>query len=295
MQYTAAEMISLHAFHERFLRIGGTLEKTLNISAAGIDFYAQQIGEARQINEKPHAVFLHGTGDDLHTWDSVWAVLGKNLSALRYDLRGFGLSFDNSEAAFNHADDLLAILNAVNIEKCDLIGVSMGGAVALNFTLDHPDRVRNLILISPGMVAWEWSDMWKALWEPIVDKARADAMSDARNLWWQHPLFAATRASAAAQHLFESIMRYSGSHWLCDHHELMMPDVERLHTLKTRTLLLTGGRDLDDFRLIADLIEANAADLKRIDWPECGHLLHLENPEKCAREILEFLNWTASV
>ncbi len=259
------------------------MEKELKISAAGMEFFARQMGE------QPRAVFLHGFAEDFRAWDRLWFALGDSLPALRYDLRGFGRSSDDSAEPFDHADDLLAILNTIEVERCDLIGVSMGGAVALNFAINHPERVRNLILISPGMVAWEWSAAWKALWRPIVAKARAGAMDEARDLWWQHPLFASTRNSAGASALFESITRYSGAQWVHDYHKLMLPDVERLHELKTRTLMLTGGRDVEDFRLIAELIEASAANIRRIDWPERGHLLHLENPLGCVREILAFL------
>ncbi len=203
----------------------------------------------------------------------MWSLLGSDFSALRYDLRGFGQSIDNSGATFDHADDLLALLNVANIEVCDVIGVSMGGAIALNFALNHPERVRSLSLISPGIVGWEWSQAWRALWRPIVAKAREGAIDEARQLWWQHPLFETTRNGPAGAALCESIMRYSGEHWLHDYHKLMLPDIERLHELRSRTLLLTGGRDFEDFRLIADLTEASAPNLKRIDWPECGHLL----------------------
>lgn len=259
------------------------MEKTLTINAAGIRFHAKQLGA------QPRAVFLHGFSGDLQTWDLMWPLLGAALPALRYDQRGFGQSIDNSQVPFSHADDLLAILNARNIERCDLVGVSMGGAIALNFALDHPERVRNLILISPGMVAWEWSEAWRGLWQDIVAKARAGAMEEARQLWWQHPLFATTRDGAASDVLQQSIMRYSGAQWIRDNQKMMLPDVERLHALQVRTLLLTGACDLEDFRLIADLIEASASAVTRIDWPGCGHLLQLENPAGCVREIRAFL------
>jgi len=260
---------------------------TINIASPDVDFHAGVHGS------QPRAVFLHGFGDDLHTWDGVWAALhgslGENFAALRYDLRGFGASECRRHVPFKHADDLLTVLDATRIDRCDLIGVSMGGSIALNFTLDHPERVRNLVLISPHLVAWEWSQSWLKSYQPIVDCARAGAMDEARRLWWEHPLFATTRASAAGPALFESIMRFHGDQWVDDHHELMFPDVERLHLLATRTLLLTGGRDLEDFRLIADLIEASASQLQRVDDPARGHLLHLEDPAGCAMRISTFL------
>jgi pimeloyl-ACP methyl ester carboxylesterase len=253
------------------------------IHTSDADFYVDVQGA------QPRVVLVHGLGDDLHTWDGIWPVIGTYFSAMRYDLRGFGQSSLLGEAAYSHADDLLAILNAMGIEQCDLVGVSMGGSIALNFTLDHPERVRNLVLISPGMVAWEWSDAWLNLWQPIVAHARHGEMDAARRLWWEHPLFSTTRSSAAGPALHAAIMRYSGQQWIHDHHKLMLPDVDRLHQLATRTLLLSGGKDLQDFRLIADLIEASASNLRRIDHPALGHLVHLEDPQACAREIVMFL------
>lgn len=244
----------------------------------------------RRNAEQPRAVFLHGFSADLHSWDRVWRALDNSLPALRYDLRGHGRSLAMGDIAYDHAADLLAVLDDSGLTQCDLVGVSMGGSIALNFALDHPERVRRLVLISPGLVAWEWSERWLALWRGIVERAQSGAMDEARELWWRHPLFETTRRSVAADELHQSIMRYSGAHWLHDSHRLMLPDVERLHLLSVPTLLLTGANDFDDFRLIADLIEASASDLLRIDLPALGHLLQLEASERCAVEILAFLS-----
>jgi pimeloyl-ACP methyl ester carboxylesterase len=255
----------------------------LTIYTRAVDFRALVSGR------NPRAVFVHGLGGDLHTWDAVSEALGQKLASLRYDLRGFGESVCRHPVTFRHADDLLAVLDATGIEQCDLIGVSMGASIALNFTLDHPERVRNLVLISPGLTGWEWSEEWRALWQPIVDSARGGAMEKARELWWQHPLFATTRESPAAAALRAAIMRDSGEHWIDDLQEQVLPDLERLHQLQTRTLLMSGGRDLAEFRLMADLIEGNATHLQRIDIASAGHLIPLEEPRICADHIAAFL------
>jgi pimeloyl-ACP methyl ester carboxylesterase len=235
-------------------------------------------------------VFVHGFEGDLHTWDDLWVELGEDMAALRYDLRGFGRSPTIEPRDFTHAEDLREILDARAIAQCDLVGVSMGGSIALNFALDHPERVRNLILISPGLVGWEWSDAWRSRWQPIVDCARRGALEEAKRLWWEHPLFRTTRKLSAGSKLYESIMHSSGAQWTpADQHRLMLPDVERLHCLRNRTLLLTGALDFEDFRLIADLIEASVPNIQRSDHPALGHLVHLEDPQGCAGKILEFL------
>ena len=244
--------------------------------------------------EHPHTVFVHGDGGDLRTWDGVWRALGDALPAVRYDLRGFGESHCSLDEPYKHADDLSALLDALDIAQCNLVGASMGGGIALNFTLDHPQRVDNLVLISPSIVGWEWSPAWRERWLPIVTHARHGDMATARRLWWEHPLFNTTRNSAAAGQLFDSMTRYAGQQWIHDSHVLMMPDIERLHELTTRTLLLSGGRDLEEFQLIAELIAAGAGNLRRIEAPTLGHMMHLEDPTFCAQSMLTFLQSSTS-
>lgn len=244
-------------------------------------------GRAR--GESPAFVFLHGFGGSLRTWDRLWAALPADAPLLRYDLRGFGASTGTRGLTFSHGDDLLALLDARGIARADLCGVSQGGAVALNFALDHPDRVGRLVLISPALTGWEWSDGWRSLWRNCTRAARAGNLDEARQLWWDHPFFAATRESDAAADLRASIDAFHGEQWVRDDQRPALPDVDRLHLLKTPCLLFSGARDYADFRLIADLLAATVPDLIRIDFPDGGHMLHLEKPAQLARAITDFM------
>lgn len=258
-------------------------ENAVTIPAAGIEFQARRRGEV------PEAIFLHGFGGDLHTWDRLWSAPGWTLPALRYDLRGFGRTGDTPGQGFSHTSDLHAIVEELGGGPVDLVGVSMGGSIAVNFSLDYPAMVRRLVLISPALVAWEWSEEWRALWRPIVDRARSGNLDGARDLWWQHPLFASTRDSPAGPELHSAIQRFAGRQWIADEEWPRMPDVERLHRLEPPTLLLTGELDLADFRLIAALLEGAAPDLRRIDYRGTGHMVHLERAAESAQEIEAFL------
>jgi len=260
------------------------MKQTFTLSTADADFRADQRGA------RADAVFLHGFGGDLSLWDDVWNSPGLAFGALRYDLRGFGGSVSKTGGPFSHAEDLLAVLDSLDVAQCNLVGASMGGAIGINFALNFPSRVRKLVLISPGLVAWEWSEHWKSLWRSIVDCARNGEMDRARRLWWEHPLFATTRNSPAAGQLYQSIMRFAGDQWLHDEQRHELPDLERLHLLKAPTLLLTGGCDLEDFRLIADVLEASVPDLRRIDFPEFGHCLQLEDPAGVIAQMAPFLD-----
>jgi pimeloyl-ACP methyl ester carboxylesterase len=258
-------------------------QRTVDVPGARLMLQMQGSGE--------NVVLLHGFAGDRGLWDGFWPDLAQRRRAIRYDLRGFGQSVALSPAPFRHSRDLAALLDALGVETCSLVGVSMGGAIALNFALEHPDRVRRLVLVSPGIVAWEWSEAWRSEWAKIVEAARDRSLDEARELWWRHPLFHTTRAiPGAAAKLRQSIEAYSGSHWAHgDNEEPAMPDVDRLGELAPETLLLTGSEDLPDFRLIADLIEAVAPNVRRIDYDGAGHMLHLERPEAFAADVTRFL------
>lgn len=236
----------------------------------------------------PSTIFLHGFGGDLRTWDRLWPLLPAGRGYIRYDLRDFGGSVAQDNSPFHHADDLMNLMDVMKIDQCDLVGVSMGGSIALNFTLSRPDRVRSLSLLSPGLTAWDWSDEWLALWGPIADAARAGDIPRARDLWLAHPLFALAQRNDAADFLRDEVSRFSGRQWVEDHQSPTLPDVERLHQLDCPVLLLTGAHDLADFRLIAELIQASVSNVTRHDASDHGHLLHLEAPAWCSNMLAAF-------
>ncbi len=245
---------------------------------------------ADQIPGTPVTLFLHGFSGDLSAWSLVWDQLPNDFARLRYDLRGFGRTKATKQEPFSHTADALSLANELQLPRFNVVGLSMGAAVALNLALGHADRINKLVLISPGLIGWEWSDRWISQWQKITGAARSGDMAKAKEYWWQHPLFNTTRRSVNAFELYHSIMRYSGQEWLKDYQVMAMPDVDRLCELSVDTLLLTGTKDLDDFRLIASLLDQACAGVQRIDYKGFGHLLNLEAPALIATNIIEFLS-----
>jgi len=277
-RYSASRVISLF---RRFAKGHWMDEKRImGVPGASLSFEAQ----AGEIS----TIFLHGFGGDMRTWDILWPLLPSQRGYIRYDLRGFGNSVALDGGPFHHADDLLNLMDALQIDRCDLVGVSMGGSVVLNLALSHPDRIRSLSLLSPGLTAWEWSDEWRMLWHPIVIAARAGEMQRAKSLWLAHPLFDTTRSCSAADVLRAEVSRFSGAAWIDDNQGPALPDLDRLHTLRPPLLLLTGAHDYADFRLIANMIEACVPNITRHDAEDLGHLVHLEAPLWCRDMLTAF-------
>lgn len=97
-------------------------------------------------------VLLHGTAASLNTWDGWTAELSKKHRVLRLDLPGFGLTGRNATDTYSidyYSALLLHFLDSLNIEKAHIAGSSLGGQIAYDFAASHPERVQNLILVSP--------------------------------------------------------------------------------------------------------------------------------------------------
>jgi 3-oxoadipate enol-lactonase len=97
----------------------------------------------------PPVVLLHGLGGDPSDWSAQIPALDGRCVVIP-DLRGFGASIDATGpySVERHAEDLLGLLRHLGVEVVDLVGHSMGGAIALQFALDHPGRVRRMILVN---------------------------------------------------------------------------------------------------------------------------------------------------
>jgi len=102
--------------------------------------------------DAPSLVLLHGFGASLQTWDAWAGELEKDTRVLRFDVPGFGLSGPAANNDYSDAADvarLLALLDQLGLQQIALGGHSMGGRIAWNFAVAHPERVSQLILVSP--------------------------------------------------------------------------------------------------------------------------------------------------
>ncbi len=101
----------------------------------------------------PVIVLLHGSNDDLHTWDVWTETLARQYRVIRFDQIGHGLTGPNpggdySLAAFEGTIDQVAA--KLGVQRFTLGGNSMGGAIAASYALHHPGRLQALVLVDAG-------------------------------------------------------------------------------------------------------------------------------------------------
>jgi len=95
-------------------------------------------------------LFLHSAIADHRQWDRELPLYAADHQCIRFDQRGYGGSTP-ATAEFSQTDDIQALLDHLKIGRAYLVGSSMGGAYAINYAIAHPDRVRGMLLVAPGL------------------------------------------------------------------------------------------------------------------------------------------------
>lgn len=106
-------------------------------------------------------VLIHGFALDSRIWEKQVEELSKTNKVITYDLRGFGKS-SLPNGKYSHTEDLHELLKELNIQDPKIVGHSFGGEIAVEYALNYPNEVNNLVLISPSLrgvkVNSEWED-----------------------------------------------------------------------------------------------------------------------------------------
>jgi non-heme chloroperoxidase len=230
-------------------------------------------------------ILLHGVTDSWRSFEHLLPHLPRSLRAIAATQRGHG---NSSKPATYHygemAADIAALLDALQIPSAVIVGHSMGGQVALRLALDHPSRVRGLVLLASfhtlrahEVIQELWSEGIGAMRDPI-DPAFVRAFQEGT---------VATPIPAAQMDVFvgESL-KVPARVWQATFREFLDEDFQgELGRIAAPTLVVSGGKDPlsraeERTALLASIPGATA-----IDYPEQGHAVHWEQPAAIARDI----------
>lgn len=236
-------------------------------------------------------ILLHGFALDRRMWDGQVEALAPHDRVVRYDLRGFGRSPASSHL-YRHADDLMAVLDHLRIDRASVVGSSMGGGAAINAAIVHPRRVARLIVVDPSPGGFKWSHGQTSAMKTIQERAGDAGVEAARARWLVLPIFRTLASHPDVEARFRAIVAdYSGWHWVNRDPGLPFapPACERLHEIQAPLLVIVGERDTADFQEIATLLEARVPRARKVVPPGVGHLANLEAPEPFNALVRDFL------
>jgi 3-oxoadipate enol-lactonase len=239
----------------------------------GTDLYYEVQGAG------PAVLLIHGLGLDLRMWDEQVAALRDEAELVRYDARGFGRSTRRDlGVAYTHARDAWSLLDELGVREAVVVGLSMGGRIAMQTVLEQPDRVRALVLLDAVLDGVAWDDASERGMAAIGEALRTGGLPAARAAWLAHPFFVpAGRHPALAARLARMVTEYPGLDWTeTDPHLPQPPLIDALGRISAPTTVVCGELDVPCFREMSDVLTARIPGAVRVDVPDAGHMVNME-------------------
>lgn len=249
----------------------------------------------RQGNGGIPIVFLHGFDSSIFEFRRIIPIMAPHREVWAIDLLGFGFTERLPDCPFSSTSirtHLQAFWQTQIRQPIILVGVSMGGAAAIEFTLNHPEAVRKLVLIdSAGFT--QPPAMGKFLVQPLGALATNFLASPkvrrsvSEKAYFDRSFVTADAQLCAALHLemprwSETLIAFtrSGGYGYL---------IERLSEIQQETLILWGKHDRILGVKAAQLFKQNLQNA-RLEWIDnCGHVPHLEQSQITAQSILDFI------
>ena len=241
----------------------------------------------------PAVVLIHGGQLDCRMWDDQFAAFSQQFRVIRYDVRGYGGSFQ-PEMLYSDADDLAALLDYLKVSKAHLVGLSLGGRISIDFAVAHPARVCSLTLAGPGLSGFEppnGAETDLRMWN-IIKAARDEGPEKATELWLKDPFMAPAMEQPRLVPELKRIARENAHCWLKNPVMQRAPKqlaATRLGEIKLPTLLIIGDRDVPQIKATVATLGKGISGSKQVPIMGAGHMVNMEQPEVFSELVLRFL------
>ncbi len=261
-------------------------------------------------------VLSHAGFVDRRMWDEQWGAFTRLYRTVRYDMRGFGKS-SPAEGPVDRREDLRRLLAHLDIaqvprpsgvaqaprlsgaNRAALVGCSMSGEIMVDFTLQHPEMVSALVLVSAvpggfemqGQPPRELLEMVEAMEQGDLQRA-----SELQNrLWIDGPFRQPDQVDPRLRQRAAEMNRIALANdtWHKADSSLVNPldppAARRLGEVRAPVLVIAGALDNPEVVRAAEVMAAGIPGAKKVILPGCAHLPNMERPEEFNRAVLEFL------
>jgi pimeloyl-ACP methyl ester carboxylesterase len=243
----------------------------------------------------PVVTLIHPGLWDSRTWDrEVPVLVDAGYRVIRYDVRGYGRSSRPAGEPYSNVRDLAGVLDALEVTRTVLVGCSMGGAIAIDFTLEHPERVSALVVVASGLGGFEVfdeeDDWWEERQAPIdaaIEAGDLERAEDLRLEIWA-PLGTDDPAGRRIREIaFDNLHELTIDKSAAE--DLDPPAARRLGEIDVPTLVMIAEHDPAFMRRLGDVIAHGILGARKVTIEGADHVSNIRRPEAFDEALLPFL------
>jgi 3-oxoadipate enol-lactonase len=239
--------------------------------------------------DKPVLLLSNSLGTDLTMWEPQLHRLGRQFRVLRYDTRGHGESAvtPGPYSIEQLGRDVIALLDALKIERAYFCGISMGGATGLWLATHAPQRFLKMVL-SNTAARFGTPEMWQTRIDTVRKGGTASVAQTSTERWFTAPFRA--RAPGIVERMRQTLLRFNSDGYIACCMAIRDVDQrESIGNIRLPTLVIAGTQDVAtppaDGRFLAQRIPQ--ARYLEID---AAHISNVEAPEIFSDAVLQFFN-----
>lgn len=240
----------------------------------------------------PALVLLHAFGTDKRLWAPQVAAFAPRYCVLATDLRGFGESgaTDGSAVFMDaYADDVIALMDKLRIERAAFVGISLGGYIALSLALRYPARTGALVLANSRASGDD--EQGKAARQSLVAAIEKDGARAVVNVYGER-LFGPKASSEVRNRVREMMISQAPSSLISATRGMAVRPDRRpeLGRIAAPTLVVTGSADILILPAISQELQRGIAKSVYVEIPDAGHLSSIDLPEAFNAAVANFLS-----
>jgi 3-oxoadipate enol-lactonase len=257
----------------------------MHVRVNDIDIHYQIDGQG------PWLVLSHSLACDLSMWDEQVDHFKANYRVLRFDTRGHGASSAPAGAYSldTMAADLHGLLAALDVQRPNFVGLSMGGMIGQTYALNYPGQLRSLVIAdSSGRVPAEAQSMWQSRGEVALSQGMEPHVEPTLVRWFTEPF---RRTQPAQIERIAKLIRatapagYAG----CCEAIRRLDVLDRLGEIRCPALVIVGEQDAGTPVAMSQAINQQLPGSELVILPNAAHLSNVEQAAAFNRALADFL------
>ncbi|MFX1496368.1 MAG: alpha/beta fold hydrolase [Promethearchaeota archaeon] len=250
-------------------------------------------------NGKPF-MMIHAGIADSRQWNNEFAQFSGLFRVIRYDMRGYGKS-EPVEGEFSHLQDLTTLIEYLHLENpLILMGCSMGGSLAMDFTLMNPSKVKALIMVDAGPSGLDLDVPTPAKFDEIeksYNEGDLDLVAELETqIWFDGIGRTSKQVNKKMRQLVYEMNRkglaYDAKKLGKRLTDTKIPAAERLTELNLPVLIIIGAYDIPYILAAAEYMVDKIPSAQKVVIQDAAHLPNLDHSREFQQVVAKFLNVT---